>query len=495
MKFGKSRPEDKSPGASARFAVGGWPKGVPQLYPDLSDRELSRFIDDDEFQRILALPKLIICPLYSLDDEEEAAALGSGLSLLLIRDLMLIRNLSVLGPEDTPELPLEEIEGLRERHPQAIHVSGSTTKSGMDVRVELQVFHPGRDAVCREITGSSVVPLVKSCATAIAELAEGEVNSETQQMWRYGRPRSFQGLIDLGALHLGLDPQDPQRSEYAIELAEANRDFVLPLHELDSDDVPDVRRRMLDGLERDPYDAQLHFLTALNFWESRGPQPEMVQYIRRCIELSPGHGKAHMCAPHAAHPEVDMLRHSELGYRLLPGNTFAVNNYLIYLQQAGRPAEELVALAAEGIQNDPYDPGNYERLIQLCIDLDDLESALKTAERLQQLYEPEIDERTLYCLQQNPAMAQMLKAGEANPAGWNRKRIEELKHRLAKPPPGAAEPSAPFVEPPRTNIAANYRARVEREDRRQGQGNPALRTIAIMGLIISILLLLIRLMS
>lgn len=487
MKFGKSRSKRRHAGGRARFAIGEWPHGLPKLYPDIPDRELSQFLDDEEFRRILALPKLVICPIYSRNDEEEAAAFGTGLSLLLIRDLMLIRNLSVLGPEDTPPFSLEEIDEARKMNPNAIYVSGSTTKRGTEARVELQVLRPGGDAICREIGGSSVVPLVRSSAMAIAELTQGDITADTQKMWRFGRPRSWQGLIDLGALRLGSDEGAPRRSKWALEVADSNPDFALPFHELDTDHVPDYRQRMLDGLKRDPYDAQLHFLLALVLWESRGPQPEMVQYVRKCVELSPGHGKAHMCAPHAAHQDVDMLRHSELGYRLLPGNPFAVSNYALYLQRAGRPTKEILAMAEEGIQSDPYDPSNYERLIELCLDLDDLDSALKTAERLQNLYEPRIHSRTLYCLQQNPAMAKMLDTGEVDPAASNGKRIEELKSRLRNP-------STPFGEPPSTNIASGYRARVEKEESQQGENNWIVRAITIIGIVATIILALLRLL-
>jgi hypothetical protein len=168
-------------------------------------------------------------------------------------------------------------------------------------------------------------------------------------------------------------------------------------------------------------------MTFCAIWTSKGPQPKALQFCRKAIELSPGHGKAHMCAPHAAQQPVDMLRHSELGYRLLPGNSFAVNNYTIALTDANAPAAKRIELAEEGIEADPRDPGNYLRLIELCTDLGEYRAALETAERLQKLFEPEMDERALYCLRQNPRIAQLIDSGQYDPVADNHRRIAELR--------------------------------------------------------------------
>jgi hypothetical protein len=196
------------------------------------------------------------------------------------------------------------------------------------------------------------------------------------------------------------------------------------------EELPGAREKYFTGLKRDPYNAQLCFMTFCAIWTSNGPQPEALQFCRKAIELSPGHGKAHMCAPHAAQRPDEMLRHSELGYRLLPGNSFAVNNYTIALARANAPAEKRIELAEEGIAADPCDPGSYLRLIELCCDLGDYQTALATAERLQKLYEPEMNERALYCLRQNPQMAQLIDSGEYDPAAENRRLIEELRRHL-----------------------------------------------------------------
>ena len=154
----------------------------------------------------------------------------------------------------------------------------------------------------------------------------------------------------------------------------------------------DRRAWLLKALEIDPYDAQTCFSLFISIWQSTGAfEPEAVQFLRRAIEFSPGHGKAHMCAPHAAHPAVvkKMITHSELGYRLLPENPFAINNYVINLIESGASEEKMMALCREGIASDPSDPGNYYRMIELFSKLGKHSTALLVAEELQKLFEPE----------------------------------------------------------------------------------------------------------
>ena len=118
-----------------------------------------------------------------------------------------------------------------------------------------------------------------------------------------------------------------------------------------------------------------------------------------------------------------------MGYRLLPGNSFAVNNYTLALNRANAPAAKRIELAEEGIAADPCDPGSYQRLIELYTSIGDYRTALATAERLQKLYEPKMNERALYCLRQNPQRAKLIDSGQFDPAADNRRRIEDLRRR------------------------------------------------------------------
>ena len=404
-----------------------WPKGVPRLYPHLNEQQLSQFLDWTEFSRIAALPLVSIHPLASKDSGDQDVMLGLGLQKLLIRDLMLVGDLSVRGPEDSPEAFLEAVPELRERNERTIFVSGRAETGHGWWRVELQFFAPGQKTpLAATVHETDWTRFLMQLAATIAHVCRGTVTPETQKMWQFGRPSSPHSLLALGEICASYDRYNSGRSTSALRLYQRDPNLVVTLHQVEEEPV-DIKKLYQQGLERDPYDAQLCFLLALAYWNSTGPQPEVVQFCRRAIELSPGHGKAHMCAPHAAAAGVNMILHSELGYRLLPNNPFAINNFILYLQEQNAPPQQIIRLAHEGIQVDPYDPGNYERLIEMCVTIGDYATALATAEELQTLFEPQINERALYCLQQNPRMAEMLRTGQFDPAAHNRQRIDELR--------------------------------------------------------------------
>ena len=194
------------------------------------------------------------------------------------------------------------------------------------------------------------------------------------------------------------------------------------------DEVPNCRAIKLAAIKGDPYYAQQYFTMFTHIWVGEGPQPSAMQYLRRGIELSPGHGKAHMCAPHAAPENVNMLRHSELGYRLLPGNSFAITNYINNLYFAGYGVDRLLPLARESIDLAPKDPNTLQSMVSIFLQLGEERAALKLANELLVLYE-EMHPRTMECLRQNPKQIERLEQGY-DPAAEIRQLIAELKAEL-----------------------------------------------------------------
>ena len=398
-----------------------WPAGVPRLYPNLTDEELSRFLTEEQYLDALAFPRVLILPFGSANRSVREQLVGMGLSRLLIRDLMLVRNVSIRGPEDTPNDFPDDPEVFPDEEDEDVIITGQMEMAdGGRFSARLWVHQVNRPAIEIAVPQADLADLVEICRRELVRALKGEINPRVEQRWETGRPSSFELLQDFGQLCLAKD--DALQSEHALSLWKREPEFVLPLH------LVGVREHLLRGMEFDPNDAQLFFLLFLAFWESAGPQPEAVQFLRRAILLSPGHGKAHMCAPHAADPQVDMLKHSELGYRLLPGNPFAINNYVIYLQNAGK-TEDLKQLAHEGIETDPYDHGSYDRLIEIYEAEGDYEKALRYARKLQELYGPPMHPRTRVCLQQNPKRAADLEAGW-DPADDLKRTIRRI-HRLS----------------------------------------------------------------
>jgi hypothetical protein len=349
----------------------------------------------------------------------------------LIRDLMLVRDLSTRGPEDTPKISMETALldfGRDDR--KTSWVTGRAAARPNAFAAELHILRPDQPGPIRvPVEENQFRPFIVQCAEAIARNLGSMVTEQTRALWAYGRPASVQNLVQLGRIVLGMYPEQ-NGSVAAASLWTSDRDFSVVTESVDEAPAPSLRAMLLEALRRDPYNAQLCFKLFLDVWDSTGPQPHAVQFTRRAIELSPGHGKSHMCAPHAATPGVNMLPHSDLGYRLLPGNCFAINNYIINLRNAGRAHSEILPLAIEGIDADPCDPGNYYRLMEIYEQTGDYRNALKVALSLQELFEPQMNERAFYCLCQNPRRSEQLRTGQYDPAADNRARIEWLRGKV-----------------------------------------------------------------
>jgi tetratricopeptide (TPR) repeat protein len=419
--------------ASNRFPGGDLPTesvGIPTLYPDLAPLQLERFLTDQEYADIKSFDNVYILPFVSQRSESTQMCFGLGLSWLMMRNLMLLRDVSIHGPEDTSQAPCEAIQHRVKAQPRSCHVTGVAGFGPDGYSLQVDAYRPGGAVNGTRVRHKDFRAFLSECSAAIAALLGSKVPARTARAWNVAQPRDAKSLLHLGWIRLDSEcQQTAERARAAGKLLELDPDFVVAMWAID-EELPGARQRFLAGLQRDPYNAQLCFLTFLTIWTSQGPQPEALQFCRKAIELSPGHGKAHMCAPHAAQRPVEMLRHAELGYRLLPGNSFAVNNYTIALNGANAPAAKRIELAEEGIATDPRDPGNYLRLIELYTSLGEYETALATAERLHKLYEPKMDERALYCLRQNPRMAKLIDSGQYDPAAANRRRIAELRRRV-----------------------------------------------------------------
>jgi tetratricopeptide (TPR) repeat protein len=405
---------------------------IPTLYPNLGPLQLEQFLTDVEYAYVKSFDNVYVLPFVSRNSEPPQLCFGLGLSRLMIRNLMLLRDVSIHGPEDTAVVPCEAIHELAEAHRRSCHVTGVADFGPDGDSLHVEAHRPGRPVNSTRVRDEDFKAFLHACSSAIAGLLGSKVDDSTARAWNVAQPRDASSLIQLGTIYLDFTRQQlVERGRAAQNLLDVDPDFVVVLWDID-EELQGARQTYLAGLNRDPYNAQLCFMTFCAIWASQGPQPEALQCCRKAIELSPGHGKAHMCAPHAAQRPQEMLRHSELGYRLLPGNSFAVNNYTIALTRANAPAAQRIELAEEGIAADPRDPGSYLRLIELCLSLGDHKTALATAERLQKLYEPKMDERALYCLRQNPRLAKLIDSGEYDAAEENRLRIAELRKRVLK---------------------------------------------------------------
>lgn len=408
-----------------------WPADLPRLYPALDERELCSFLTREEHTRIAKLPIVGVLPFLSRGGDPADVAFGAGLSRLVLRDLMLVREISVRGPEDTPRCSREEAATLLESDDrQSTWITGAASAAAGKFVADLTLLPPGgaRPETMR-IQAAELMPFAAQCAAALAKRLGGAVTSQLAQMWRFGRPASAFELSRLGQLVL-LEQGVPKASRVAVQVLAQNPALSIGCDFIEGDHEPNYRAILLEAIRQDPYYAQNYFSLFCTVWESTGPAPHAVQFLRRAIELSPGHGKAHMCAPHAAPPDVNMLPHSDLGYRLLPKNPFAISNYISNLQRAGRPISRILPLAYEGIEADPCDPGNYYRLMGMLEEVGEYQSAIDVAFSLLKLFEPEMNDRAWYCLQQNPVVKQRLLSGKFDPAESLHCEIRRLQEKL-----------------------------------------------------------------
>ena len=407
--------------------LGVWPKDLPRLYPQADDRSLSAFLTDADYAGIQNLPIVVMLPLASEEGASLDRAFGVGLARLLIRDLMLVANLSVHDQDDTPHLYLESaVEGHKNRDRGTIWVTGrAEVREGL-CSVAFTVLRPGKPAEEFTVAGTQFKEFLFDCAAIVAASLGGKISGENRILWALGRPSTIIELLDAGKLLIA-DLTVRQRSRLALELWSKDPEFSLPFLLVEGEPEQEYRAKMLDAFRRDCGNAALCLRLFSTVRENKGYEPYALQYARRACELSPGYGRAHIAAAMAINSDVDAMRHFELGYRLLPGSLYAIRHYLTTLVKADRPVQELTEVVRQGININPYDPDNYRSLIDTFVELKKYRHALEIAKGLQQLFEPEINPRTRTCLERNPKFRHLLQVGGYDPVHEVRTLLRQLR--------------------------------------------------------------------
>lgn len=379
-----------------------WPQGIPKLYKGPPE-EIVPFLDRKEFERLQSLRRVQVMP--DIERVDRGSPVLAACSHLLIRNLMLLPDLSVLGPEDTrdatagadPRSLLEDDETL-------------VVLSAAHQKVNVVWYH-------RDAEGTLAMPMAElqrdpgaalaGASRWIASQLGAGVPGAVEAAWRAGQPSDVESLKRHGELMLRSAPGN-QVVETAWRKDPANATILWQL-----EDEPYPVDVLLAGFEQDPHNAQLCFLLFCAVWESGGFEPWAVQYCRKAVELAPGHGKAHMCVPHAAPDLRSLLAHSELAVQFLPRNAFAASNYFSNLTKWGYQDERTLRLAALCIELDPENPDGYQQLIRQLTAECRFAEARQVAASLCELYSPPMAPRTRYSLSQNPVTAERLERG------WN----------------------------------------------------------------------------
>lgn len=293
----------------------GEPAGDPTLYPDLDPLQLERFLTDLDYGHIKSFDNVYILPFARRNSEPAQMGFGFGLSRLMIRNLMLLRDVSIHGPEDTSNVPYEAIRDVVRAQPRSCHVTGVADFGTDGYSLQVEAHRPGRVVNRTRVGHKNFRVFLRICSTAVTGLLGSQVDDHIVQGWNTAQPRDAKSLVQLGRIHFDFKRQQTaERGRAAQQLFNLDPDFAVPLWDID-EELPAARQKYFTGLKRDPYNAQLCFLAFLTVWTSKGPQPEALQFCRRAIELSPGHGKAHMSPTRGAAAGRDV---AALGIGLSP---------------------------------------------------------------------------------------------------------------------------------------------------------------------------------
>lgn len=399
---------------------------VPKLYPGVPKSELYTFMDQREYQRIKRLPLVSIFPFFDDDDVDEQKFYGLGLAHLMIREAMELPDLSILGPEDAglaSRSLVHEHEEIRRNRQLVVTAAIHSPFAG-----EFE-FIQNQDVTRVEIAAQSLQELVGEFLKALTTVLKIPGPSFLNARRRH-YPKAPEQLIEYGQLWIlkRIKAASNNEIEAAVwQLRQRSPSFVLPLWILEPEGNYES---LIVGFQQDPNDAQLCFHIFLSLWKSLFEQPEAVQFLRKAIESSPGHGKSHMCFPHAADSKTyDLLNHSELGNCLLSGNSFALHNYINNLSERPNTAQRRLELAVRSIDLDSHDPFGYELAVDALVELGNDPDALFYAKRWRAVLDT-MSERTIYCIEQNPQRKKLFHAGLYDPLAEVEEVIDQISRRV-----------------------------------------------------------------
>ncbi|HEY1601831.1 MAG TPA: hypothetical protein VGG64_19675 [Pirellulales bacterium] len=369
---------------------------------------------------------------------------GGILASLLRRDLTFTRRVSVTGGEDSGYLApaarsAASHDEMLTNGADSNSVIVGYLQSNDPARIELRIrLFPRRGKEGSDgdlvvpITPGRLTALSPSIAKKVAERLDLAITADVAQRWQQHIPTSWEGLLRAGRCW---EQRDWRGIVRLIEAGEIHPDALAPL----SDDTPDSQasRRGLElANAQEPDNPQLAFNRFCSIWNgNERPAPHLEAILRAGLAAGPGHGKSHMVLPHILVLNKQnvpfILAHSEVAYRLLRNNSFALANFSQYLGQLAPQDERILSIVFETIELDPDNPSGYVNAVDALLKGKRPADALKVAESLLELCTPPLSDRTMYCFRQNPAGAAAIDRGEFDPHQF---AIEFLKrtHSLAR---------------------------------------------------------------
>ena len=389
-------------------------------------------------EQVATWPIVCVLPMGGANEAQDAP-LGPVLAGLLRRDLGLAGSISVLDTGEEGGLTFTEL--LK-------HVN-ETGEVGLPWNYVAAVGH-GHEGVDLVLYGylwktdtqgkplelrvqgfaDSVGALTAQLAEAFAEALGLPITPEIREQWQKARPRSFAAFT---ATARACAADDTAWIVSAFARGEVHPNALTLVS--DEDGAPGYTARARASLA-DPADAQLTFMLFTEWWKGGGRDSAAARVLIGGLRAAPGHGKSQMCMAHlfqrtpanARH----ILAHAAAGERLLPGNPYAISNYLGYLDTFAPQHPRRRELVERLLVHWPDHPSALRTAMDFFLAEGDPQRALKVARHFESLCVEPVSPRMLYALKQNPAMAAALESGRKTPLDEARRCVAICEKAVRK---------------------------------------------------------------
>jgi hypothetical protein len=368
-------------------------------------------------------PIVCVLPMGGADGEGPGHALEGVLASLLRRDLGLAGAVSVLGNEETGSLTFSQLlehqrapdtEPLPWKHVAAV----GCEVQGPDVVLSGRLWttdtlRPPRELLVRG-PADTVGVLTAELARRFAEALGLPLTPEVEERWRQARPRS---LTALTATARACEEEDIAWLAGALARGEAHPNALTLV---DADEAgAEGKAALARAALADPADAQLCFLLFTTRWKGQGRDSAAARVLIAGLQAAPGHGKSQMCLAHLFQRTTlnaeRILAHAEAGERLLPGNPYALGNFLGYLNIFAPRDPRRGVLVERMLARQPDHPDTLRNAMDFFIQQGEARRALEIARHFEALCTEPVSPQVLYALRQNPATAAALDSGEQTP--------------------------------------------------------------------------------
>ena len=172
---------------------------IPSYY-DQSDINLfEQFLTEDDYSRIKYFDNVYILPFVSRKSSTPQTRFGFGLARLMIRNLMLLRDISIHGPEDTPEVPCESVREMAEERAQSSYVTGIADNGEDEYSLKVELHRADQPVKSTRVRHEDFHAFLRECSSAIARLLDCDVDDSIAD-YANGGQRGGRILVQAGLI-------------------------------------------------------------------------------------------------------------------------------------------------------------------------------------------------------------------------------------------------------------------------------------------------------